>query len=127
MPLAILAVLAVLALWWFTRSREIFCLSVRDGELLVVRGRIPGGLLSDIRTAVARPPILRATIRGVAGEHKASLRFSGDVDEGRQQRLRNIFALYPAAQLRNAPAIKQPTVGQLVGIAWIAWLFDRSR
>jgi hypothetical protein len=39
--------------------------------------------------------------------------------------MRNVFALYPASQLRQAPAIAQPTLGQLMGVAWLAWLLDR--
>jgi len=122
----LIAVAAVLGLWWLTRTRELFCISVRRGRILVVRGRVPSGLLSEIADAMRRPPVGRATIRAHKGEHNAFLTFSGDLDEGRQQRLRNLFALYPASQLRNAPLIKQPTLGQLLGIAWLAWLFDRS-
>ena len=40
--------------------------------------------------------------------------------------MRNTFMLYPASQLRQAPAIQQPTLGQLSGIAWLAWMLDRS-
>jgi hypothetical protein len=39
--------------------------------------------------------------------------------------MRNIFALYPLSQLRHAPAIARPTLGQLAGVAWLAWLLDR--
>jgi hypothetical protein len=41
------------------------------------------------------------------------------------QRIRNIFRLYPLSNLRAAPAVSQPTLGQLLGIAWLAWLLDR--
>lgn len=123
MPL--LLVLLVVGLWWFTRTGELFCISVRDGKVLVVRGRVPGGMLSELREVVARPPIKRGTIRALKTEHGGRLTFSGGIDEGRQQRMRNIFALYPASQLRKAPAIQRPTLGQLSGIAWLAWLLDR--
>jgi hypothetical protein len=127
MLLPIIAVSVVVGLWWLTRTRELFCISVRGGKVLIVRGRVPGGLLSEIAEVMRRPAVKRATVKAMRGEHGAFLSFSGTLDEGRQQRLRNIFALYPASQLRCAPAIKQPTFGQLVGIAWLAWLFDRSR
>jgi hypothetical protein len=29
------------------------------------------------------------------------------------------------SKMRQAPAIAKPTLGQLSGIAWIAWLFER--
>jgi hypothetical protein len=122
--LPLLAIAFVVGLWWFTRQREIFVVSVRDGRALVVRGRIPPGLLADIRAVVARPPVRRATIKAVAGEHNARLVCSGDLDEGRAQRLRNVFGVRPTARLRATPAIAKPTLGQLLGVAWIAWLFE---
>lgn len=121
----LLAVLAVVALWWLTRTRELFHVSVRDGRVLVVRGRVPGSMLHEIAEAMRRPRVRRGSIRALRTESGARLVFRGDIDEGRQQRMRNVFALYPAAQLRHAPAIERPTLGQLAGIAWLAWLLDR--
>jgi hypothetical protein len=125
--LCLVAVAVVVGLWWLTRTRELFCISVREGKTLLVRGRVPGGLLGEIADAMKQPPVRRATIRALRTEVGGQLRFSGSVDAGRQQRVRNIFALYPASQLRAAPVIQQPTLGQLLGIAWLAWLFNRSR
>jgi hypothetical protein len=123
--LPLLAVLAVVAIWWLTRMSELFLVSVRNGKVLLVRGRVPGAMLHEIADAMARPRVRRASIRGYKTETGSRLSFSGDIDEGRQQRIRNVFALYPASQLRHAPAIERPTLGQLAGIAWLAWLLDR--
>ena len=100
-------------------------MSVREGKVLVVRGRVPGGMLHEIAESMSRPRIRRCSIKAVKTESGGRLQFSGDIDEGRRQRMRNVFALYPASQLRQAPAIDQPTVGQLAGVAWLAWLLDR--
>jgi hypothetical protein len=115
----------VAAAWWSWRSRQLFYLSVRRGRVLVVRGRVPGGFLYEASETVKRPEVARASIRGYKAEHGAQLSFSGDLDEGRRQRLRNVFALYPAAQLRAARSVQRPTLGQILGIAWLAWLLDR--
>ena len=123
--LPVIAVLAVIALWWFTRVGELFCISVRDGKAIVVRGRVPVSMLQEFKETVARPPVRRGTIRAFKTETGGTLQCSGDIGEGREQRMRNTFMLYPASQLRHAPAIHQPTLGQLTGIAWLAWLFDR--
>lgn len=88
LPLVLIA--ALIAYIWTSRARELFCLSVRDGQVLVVRGRIPGGLLSDIRDVISKPTVARATIRATKHEHGARLSVSGGIDEGRAQRLRNI-------------------------------------
>jgi hypothetical protein len=124
MSLLLIAVIAFALYTWFSRTSELFCLSVREGRVLLVRGRIPGGLLSDIRDVVTKPTVSRATIRAVKQEHGARLAMSG-IDEGRQQRLRNIFRLYPISNLRAAPPIAKPTLGQVLGIAWLAWILDR--
>jgi hypothetical protein len=122
--LPLLAVAAVVGIWWFTRTGLLFHVSVRNGKPLLVSGRVPGAMLYEISQTVSRPRIRRCSIRAYKTDTGGQLRFGGDIDEGRQQRLRNIFALYPASQLRQAPAIKQPTLGQLTGIAWLAWLLD---
>ena len=67
----------------------------------------------------------RGSIRAFRTETGGQLVCSGDIGDGREQRMRNTFMLYPASQLRHAPAIQQPTLGQLAGIAWLAWMFDR--
>jgi Protein of unknown function (DUF3634) len=126
MLLATVAVLGVLALWWFTRTGELFCISVRGGKLLVVRGRAPGGFISEARAIVSRASVTSGTIRALKTERGGRLVVSGAIDERTEQRLRNLFALYPASQLRQAPAIAKPSFGQLLGIAWLAWLLDRS-
>jgi len=127
MSLLIVAVAIAIALFWAARARELFCISVRDGRVLLVRGRIPRGLLIEMREVLGPPtPVARGSVRAVRREDGARLVFAGDIDEGRAQRLRNCFAIYPMSQLRAAPPIQNATVGQLLGIAWLAWLFNRN-
>jgi hypothetical protein len=123
--LPLLAVGAVVGIWYFTRMGLLFHVSVKNGKVLLVSGRVPGNMLHEIAESMSRPRVRRGAIRAYKTESGAQLRFSGDIDEGRQQRMRNVFALYPASQLRHAPAIQRPTLGQLSGIAWLAWLLDR--
>lgn len=127
MLLAVLAVAAFLGLWWFTRSQQLFAASMRDGRVLLVRGRAPGGFLRDLGEIAQRNRKLRGTITGHRTERAGRLTFSGNLDEGAKQRMRNSFALYPAAQLLSAPKIARPSLGQLLGVAWLAWLFDSLR
>jgi hypothetical protein len=122
----LILLISVIAVAWASRANELFCLSVRGGRVLVVRGRVPGGLLIEIREIAAGTRIQRSTIRAIKSEGGARLAFSGDISDGAQQRIRNTFALYPASRLRAAPPIAEPTVGQRLGIAWLAWWLDRS-
>src|SRR6188508_810465 len=120
MPWLVLAIVAVV-IFFAWRAAEIFCVSVRNGRALVVRGRVPPALLRAIREIVgSEPEVSRGTIRASRAEYGARLTASGGIDEGRLQRLRNAFGLYPTSKLRAAPPIARPTLGQLLGIAWLA-------
>ncbi len=125
MSFLVIVAFVVIVLVASARANELFRLSVRDGRVLVVRGRIPVILLSDIRDVVSKPPVSNATLRAVKESNTARLVVTGAVDAGRAQRLRNVFGLYPIASLRAAPPLAQPTLGQILGIAWLAWLLER--
>jgi hypothetical protein len=126
LTLPVIAVVVVVGVWWLSRAGELFYISVRDGKALVVRGRVPVSMLQEFKETVANPKVKRGSIRAFKTESGGQLTCTGDIDDGREQRMRNTFMLYPASQLRHAPAIQQPTLGQLSGIAWLAWMLDRS-
>lgn len=116
---------AAAILWWFSLQEDLFCLSVRGGRLLIVRGRVPPRFVSDVRDILGRARAGDVTIRARPTAHSGRLIFTGELDEFTQQRLRNVFGLIPAAQLRTAPPIKNPTPGQRLGVEWLAWWFAR--
>jgi hypothetical protein len=123
----LIVAVVVVVIYFAWRASEIFCVSVRDGRTLVIRGRVPPALMRAIREIVgSQPAVAHATLRAVRGEHGARLTARGAIDEGRVQRLRNAFGLYPVSKLRAAAPVARPTLGQLLGIAWLAWLLDRS-
>jgi hypothetical protein len=125
MMIGLLVVAIAVGVWWLTRANELFYVSVRDGKVLVIRGRVPVSLLQAFAEAVTDPKVRRGTIKAWRGEGGGQLACSGDIDEGREQRMRNAFMLYPASKLRQAPAVQQPTLGQVLGIVWLAWMLDR--
>lgn len=122
----VIGAVAVGAWWFLSRANEIFCVSVRQGRMLVVRGRLPVALLHDFEDVIRRARVQRATIRAVSTQSHARLVVSG-IDEGTAQRLRNVFGHHPIQKLRAAPLPGQRNVGQLLGIAWLAWLFVGRR
>lgn len=123
MSLALVVIVALFAVWWWTRTQELFCISVRGARALVVRGRVPGTLVTELADAVRRSGARSSTIRAMKTERGGRLVASG-VGDGTLQQLRNIFGSYPMSRLRQAPAIERPTLGQIAGITWLAWLFD---
>lgn len=113
-----LALIMATFLWWVRRQGELFFVSVRDGKLLTVRGRVPQGLLADYR------PLLRHVKRGAIVVRKASDRgalSTRGIDDNTSQRLRNLLGIRPYAQLIGAAPLRHPTLGQRLGIPWLAW------
>jgi hypothetical protein len=123
---AILGIAVIVVLVVLSRANEIFCISVRDGKLLVVRGAVPSALLHGLADVVRRERVTHATIRAVKGDGHARLVASG-VTDGVAQRLRNVFGTHPIQKLRAAPMPKARNLGQLLGVAWLAWLLVGSR
>ena len=114
----------MVAYLWYQRHNELFCVSLRDGKALVVRGRIPARLLGDFKDALRRAGVNVARIRAVKTQRGGRLVVSGGVDDGTVQQLRNIFGTYTVARLAAAPPIEKPTLGQVIGVAWLAWLIE---
>lgn len=121
--IAVLALVALVAYVVYTRMNELFVLSVRGGRVLVLRGRIPNNLHAAFASVASRAKLERATIKAVKGQRHARLVFSG-VDEGTAQRMRNAFGIHPIQALRAARLPDTRNVGQLLGIAWLAWMLS---
>ena len=129
MPFVLVVAAVLAALFFFVlvpRMNELFLVSVREGEVLVVRGRVPAALLHDIADVVRRARLRRGTIRAVRESGHSRLVTSG-IDDGTTQRLRNTFGTHPIQRLQAAPVVSQRNVGQLLGFAWLAWLLHRTR
>lgn len=124
MPLILLiALLAALFFFVFVpRMNELFLISVRDGQLLVVRGRVSARMKQDLMDIVKRARVRRATIRAVRASGHARLMVSG-VDEGVAQRMRNAFGTHREQKLSATRTPGPRNLGQWLGIAWLAWLF----
>ena len=106
------------------RFNELFALSIRHGQLLLVRGRVPPGLLDAFADIARTSRIERATVRAVRGMQHARLVIRG-VDDGTAQRFRNVFGIHPVHELRAAPPVADRNFGQLLGWTWLAWLLLR--
>ncbi|MBX7194947.1 MAG: DUF3634 family protein [Sandaracinaceae bacterium] len=119
--LLVLVVIAAIALAFLSRANELFCISVKDGRLLVVRGAVPQGLLLGLKDVIQRDRVKDATIRAVKADGHARLVAAG-VADGTAQRLRNVFGTHPIQKLRAAPAPKAKNLGQVLGVAWLAWM-----
>lgn len=121
--------IAVLALVVFSRMNEVFCVSIRNGRCMIVRGRVPPSVWRELREVVGRAKIARGTVRVVKDGGRPRLVTSG-LDESTAQRLRNAFAAQGYGKTSTAAASCTSSStgtrnwGQLLGIAWLAWLLS---
>ena len=125
MQLVLVLVVGLLVFLWLRRGSELFSLSWRKGELRLVRGRIPPMLRSDFADALKQMKIERCDVVAQKAERGARLSGSG-IDDFWMQRLRNIFQLYPVAQLRAAAPPSHGRLLRLLGVSSLVWLFGRS-
>lgn len=105
-----------LAYTW--RANELFCISVRHGKLLIVRGRVPQQLYSDFEDVLLHTRDALLTAQKVGG--RARLSVTG-ADAQTAQRLRNLLSLCSQAQFRSAKVVAGRNLGQRLGSVWLAW------
>lgn len=126
-----LAVVAVVAWVVLSRANEMFCVSVRSGRCLVIRGHVPPSLWRELKDVMGRARVARGTVRAIKSGGRPRLVFSG-VDEGTQQRLRNAFGAQGFGHLKASAPVggasgPSRNLGQLLGFAWLAWLLAGRR
>jgi hypothetical protein len=113
---------------FFTRIDEVFTVSLRGGRALVIRGRIPQGVLNELCEVLEQQGVKRATVRGLKAVGHTRLVARG-VDGDCQQRLRNVFGLHPISKgLSPSVAAHDRNLGQRLGWTWLSWLlFNKSK
>lgn len=127
----VVVALLLMAIPFFLRANEVCAISVRNGKLLLVRGRAPQMLFDDIAEVVRRANVERSMIR-VVKEGGAARLIATEVDEATAQRLRNVLGAHPyrllVSPVRGGAPRASRNLGQTLGIASLAWwLSDRSR
>lgn len=124
-----IAVVIVIAV---SRASELFYVSIRDGRCLLVRGHIPPSLLSEMRAVVRMSGVRRGAVRAVKSGGAPRLVVSG-LDDSVAQRLRNAFGArgFARATASGSSAAAASSggrnLGQLLGLAWLAWLLVGRR
>ena len=101
----LLLVLVIALIVGLSRIGELFVLVTKAGKVEVRRGRVPQGLLRDIRDVIRSAGFRRqARLRVVVEDGRAVFRYGGDtLPAPVKQRLRNVLALWPVAKIRAAP------------------------
>ena len=124
--LGALAVVALLVLI-SRHANEVFCLSVRHGRGLLIRGRIPSGLQAELLEVLHRAEVHDAVLRAVREGGRARLQASGEsVNEAVLQRLRNVFGTRLWRDLKLGPPPRRRNLGQRLGGTWLAWRLHRE-
>lgn len=90
--------LIALAVWAATRHNQLFEIAIRGGRATVVRGHVPPNFLGDLRDIVRN--VREGNVRAIKQSGTSHLVVSSSIDERTAQRLRNAFAVNPAANRR---------------------------
>jgi len=122
-PIVILVLLALGIYLWYSQSRLLFQISVRNGRPRVTRGYAPGGLVSAFADVVSG--VSHGEIRARRTPDGARLGTSGGIDERTAQRLRNVFSLYPVSQLTAPPVDAHRAAGSAFAISTLLALLRR--
>ena len=103
------------------RANELFALTARQGRVMLLRGRLPRALESEL-TAVLRDGRATGLLRAV--RQGGQTRLVGEGLEGTvEQKLRNVFFASRYASMRWLAA-RDPrarNLGQRLGWEWLAW------
>ncbi len=132
MPLLMIlavALIAIVAIMVVSRANELFYISIREGRCMIVRGNVPPSIWSEVREVVRISGVRRGSIRAVKDGGQPRLLFEG-LDERVAQRLRNSvgnrgFGRMRASASAQSGCSSSRNLGQLLGVAWLAWLLTR--
>lgn len=98
--LATVAAVVVAVLAHRLATRGLFTVTVRAGRIASVRGRVPPGVLADLREVLAGSDAA-GTVRALdVGRGTAVVELRGRFDERVAQRIRNVVGNVPVARLR---------------------------
>ena len=95
-----IAVVALALLYSSARRARTLCvLHVRGGELVVVRGGLPVGVIDDLRDVVRRSRLATGTLRVERDGARARLLTDRDIPPHAAQAMRNVVGIVPLAKL----------------------------
>ncbi|MCB9593679.1 MAG: DUF3634 family protein [Sandaracinaceae bacterium] len=127
LTLAVVGIVGTIAFVVISRANELFCVSIRDGVCLTIRGTVPPKIWRELVTTARMAGIQRGTIRAVKQGGGARLVTDG-ISPDVTQRLRNSIgsAGLSAMKLGGGSASSESrNFGQLLGVAWLAWMLTR--
>jgi len=87
-------------------SRRLLILDVQAGKITRARGRAPGELLHDLSDVAKRASLTGRIEVRIERDHGV-LHVRGEIDEGSQQRLRNVIGRFPLAKLRAGRPVQR--------------------
>lgn len=125
--LAFFAVVGGAAYVIVTRANELFCVSIRDGVCLVIRGNVPPKIWRELVTTARVNRIERGTIRAVKQGGSARLVTEG-ISPEITQRLRNAIGSAGLSAMKLGTTKESGgarNLGQVLGVAWLAWMLTR--
>ena len=110
--------------FWLRSQRRAFVVAVKNGEVSVRKGFMPGAMLSDFRSALSK--VSSGSVEGHFEEGGLRVSSAGEIDEFTEQRLRNIARLYPISSFRASRAPEQKALKATGILALFSFLRSRD-
>lgn len=120
--LGILLVLVLTLLTALSRAHELYCVSVRGGRSLIVRGSLPASTQDEIDKLFASSASDEVVIRAFDREGEVHLNVSGATDTEVRWLERLLGGLGPDDL--PPPLPWQRTWWRFLGFVWLAWWID---
>lgn len=84
------------------RALVLFTLDIEGGRIVKSSGRVPPRLLADVADVVERSQLDRIRVEAYVRGGRPVLRFSGELEEGTAQRIRNVVGQFSAQDIRGS-------------------------
>ncbi len=90
----VILALVIGGLWYAAQPRRVFLLSLEQGRLRLVRGKVTPAFLEEAQSLLAEAGVAGGEIRGHTRGRNVALAFSASIPPEIQQRLRNVWLLH---------------------------------
>lgn len=120
--LGILLTVVMVLLTALSRAHELYCVSVRGGRSLVVRGSLPASTQKEVDQVFAGSPSDQVLIRAFDREGVVQLTVTGASDDETRRLERLLEGLGPDEL--PPPLPWQKSWWRFLGFVWLAWWMD---
>ncbi|HJZ91921.1 MAG TPA: DUF3634 family protein [Gemmataceae bacterium] len=91
---AVLVFLAVAYAWYLSSQARVWVVRVRDGNLVLMKGKIAQTVVADLGEVLQRHSVRRGALYGINRRGRVTLGFSRSIPPSCRQSLRNVWSMH---------------------------------